>query len=225
MEFQNPKYKKQYLHADVVIFTVENKQVKILLIQRGRAPYIGRWTLPGGAIYNNESAEAAAKRELKYKTGLKNIYLEQFHTFSNPKRDFRARLVAVAYLALVDKNKVSLLEKTPKTLGAKWFEINKLPPLAWDHQEMIEMAIAKLRRRLMDSNIICELLPRQFTLPELHSAYEIILGKKLDRRNFRRKFLNLGLMEVTGKKERGSRYRPAIYYHFKSEKPQEIGIF
>lgn len=224
MKFEDPHYSKQYIHADIVVFTVEDKRVKILLIQRAKEPYLGGWALPGGGIYNDESLDVGAARELEYKTGLKNIYLEQFHTFGEPKRDPRARTIAVAYLALLDKSKVSLLQKTPKTLDAKWWDIKNLPQLHWDHKQMVQMAIAKLRQNLTKSNIAKELLSKQFTLPEMHSAYEIILDRKLDRRNFRRKLLKIGLIEATGKKEAGERNRPAIYYRFKGGKRREADI-
>lgn len=225
MKLNDQRYQKQYLHADVVVFTVENRQIKVLLVQRGREPYIGDWALPGGATYASESVDDTARRELAYKTGLKGIYLEQFQVFSQPKRDPRARIVAVGYLALVDKNKVSLLQKTPKTLGAKWFSIYELPALKWDHKKIIAKAIETLRYRIIYSNIICELLPPRFTLPDLHRAYEIILGKKLDRRNFRRKLLNSGLIKATATKASGGQHRPAIYYQFKNKKHQEVIIF
>ncbi|MFA6227596.1 MAG: NUDIX domain-containing protein [Patescibacteria group bacterium] len=225
MNLGNSKYQNQYLHADAAVFTVEDRKVKLLLVRRSRKPYIGQWSLPGGGIYRTESAKQAIKRELAYKTGLKNLYLEEFGVFSEPKRDPRGRIISIAFLALLDKNKVSLLQKTPKTMGAKWFDIKKLPPIKWDHKKITNLAIAKLRKRLLESNIACRLLPRYFTLPELHKTYEIILGKQLDRRNFRKKFLKLGLIIKTENKERGSRNRPAAYYKFKTEQHQDISIF
>lgn len=225
MDLSNSKYQKQFLHADAVVFTVEDKQVKLLLVRRAKEPYIGEWSLPGGGIYRNETAEQAIKRELAYKTGLQNIYLEEFGVFSDPKRDSRGRIVAIAYLALVDKNKVSLLQKTPKTLGSEWFDIKRLPALKWDHKEIIKLALKNLQKRLLDSNIACRLLPKYFTLPELHKMYELILSQPLDRRNFRKKFLKLDLIEKTKLEERGNKYRPASYYRFKTEQHKEISIF
>ncbi len=222
---------------------MDERKVKILLVRRARKPFVGQWILPGGAVYNDESVDAAARRELKEKTGLKNIYpvrnrtqtqapaisngvyLEQFHVFGKPKRDPRKRMVAIAYLALVDRNKVSVLQKTPKTLNAAWHDIEKLPGLAFDHGEIIKEAVKKLRKKLIDSNIALALLPKQFTLPELQRLYEIILGREIDRRNFRRKFLKLGLIKKTDKKTVGTLYRPANYYSFALGGYREIDIF
>ncbi|MCL5093991.1 MAG: NUDIX hydrolase [Patescibacteria group bacterium] len=224
MDMKNPKYKNQGIHVDMVVFTVDDKKIKTLLVQRGRKPFVGEWILPGGAVYNDESVDFAAERELEEKTGLKDLYLEQLHTFGNPKRDPRKRMVSVAYLALVDKKKVSILQKTSKTLDAKWFDIKKLPDLAFDHKEIVRLAVKSLRKMLIYSNIAYTLLPCQFTLPELQGVYEIILGEKFDRRNFRRKFLNLGLIEATGKREEGMANRPANLYRFKAKKYKAVDI-
>lgn len=224
MDLNNPKYKNQGIHSDVVVFTVEDREVKILLVKRGREPFVGQWILPGGAVYNDESVDAAARRELKEKTGLEDVYLEQFHTFGAPKRDPRMRLVSVSYLALIDKNKVNILQKTPKTLEASWFSLEKLPEMAFDHNDIVQMAVTVLRQKLMDSNIAVEILESKFTLPELQNLYETILGREFDRRNFRRKFLSLGLIEDTGKKEDRSATRPAVLYRFKSRKYKEVEV-
>ncbi|OIP78462.1 MAG: hypothetical protein AUK17_02160 [Parcubacteria group bacterium CG2_30_44_18] len=209
MDLSSPRYKNQGVHVDMVVFTVDERRVKILLVRRAREPFVGQWILPGGAVYDDESVDAAAKRELKEKTGLGNIYLQQFHAFGDPKRDFRKRMVSIAYLALIDRKKVSVLQKTPKTLNARWAEVGKLPSLAFDHGEIVEFAIGELKKKLMNSNIVLNLLPKKFTLPELHNVYEIILGKMIDRRNCRRKFLRLGLIEKTGRQEKDSLRRPA----------------
>lgn len=224
MDVRNPKYKNQGIHVDIAVFTVEEKKVKILLIKRGREPFVGDWILPGGCVYNDESVDYAAERELKEKTGLKNVYLEQFHIFGSPKRDPRKRMVSVAYLALIDKNKVSILQRTPKTLDAKWFDITKLPELAFDHKNIVNLAIKNLRKLLTFSNIVYTLMPNEFSLPELQSVYEIILGEKLDRRNFRRKFITLGLIESTGKQKTDMPNRPANLYQFRSKEYKEINI-
>lgn len=224
MDPRNPRYKNQGIHVDMVVFTVDERKVKILLVRRAKEPFVGQWILPGGAVYNDESIDAAAKRELKEKTGLKNIYLQQFHAFGDPKRDFRKWMVSVAYLALVDRKTVSVLQKTPKTLDAQWAEVGKLPALSFDHDEIAEFAIGELRKKLINSNLVFNLLPKKFTLPELHNIYEIILDRKIDRRNFRRKFLRLELIKKTGRKEKDSLRRPADYYEFKSVRYKEIDI-
>jgi 8-oxo-dGTP diphosphatase len=224
MNLNNPRYQNQGIHTDVVVFTVENREVKILLVKRGKEPFTGQWILPGGAVYNNESVEQAAKRELIEKTGLKDLYLEQFNTFSDPNRDPRLRMISVAYLALIDKNKVSILQKTSKTMDAAWFAIDDLPKLAFDHNKIVKMAVAVLRKRLMDTNIAFAMMEPKFTLPDLQNLYEIILDQKFDRRNFRRKFINLGLIESTGDKKDGASNRPAILYEFQNKRYEEVEV-
>ncbi len=225
MKLNNPKYKDQGIHVDIVVFTVDEGIVKTLLVKRAKSQFIGEWIIPGGAVYNNESLDGAAKRELFEKTGIKDIYLEQYYTFGDPKRDPRKRMVSVSYIALLDSKKISVLTKTKKTTDSGWFDITKIPKLAFDHNQILKLAIKKLKKLITDSNIAYSLFPNQFTLPELQSTYEIILGKKLDRRNFRRKFLTLGIIEQTGKYESGEPNRPAKYYRFINKRFQEIDIF
>jgi 8-oxo-dGTP diphosphatase len=224
MDVANPKYKNQGIHVDVAVFTVDEGVVKTLVVQRAKHQFVGEWIIPGGAVYNDESLDSAAKRELEEKTGLKDIYLEQFHAFGDPKRDPRQRMVSIGYLALVDINKVKVISNTQKTLSAKWVEIDKVPKLAFDHNQIIKAAIAKLRKLIKESNICYSLLPREFTLPELQKTYEIILREKLDRRNFRRKLIGLGLIEKTGKQKSGGANRPANYYKFASKRFKEVNI-
>lgn len=225
MKMSDPKYKNQGIHVDIAIFTVEDKKIKTLLVKRARGQYIGEWIIPGGAVYNNESLDKAAERELKEKTGLSNIFIEQFHAFGDPKRDPRKRMIAIGYLALVDKNKLKILQKTPKTLDARWTDIKDLPKLAFDHKKILKMAIKNLREKLTESNIAHSIMPKEFTLPELQSVYEVLLDKELDRRNFRRKFLNLGLIKITGNKTEGNASRPANYYKFIKRDYKEIDIY
>lgn len=225
MDLNNPRYRNQGIHVDMVLLTVEDFQIKALLIQRSRDPFVGEWILPGGAVYNNESVDFAAKRELKEKTGLENIYLEQFRAFGEPDRDPRLRMVSIAFLALIDKNKVSILQRTPKTLDARWWNIKHLPDLAFDHKNILFTGLGYLQKKIIDSNIVFELLPKKFIFSELQNVYEIILNKKLDRRNFRRKFLSLGLIEKVGEKLYGKKNRPADYYQFIKRKYMSANIF
>lgn len=223
MDLSNKKYKNQGIHVDLCILTLDEKKVKVLLIKRAIQPFAGEWTLPGGAVYNDESTDVAAKRELQEKTGIKDIYLEQFYAFSDPKRDPRMRMIAIGYLALIDK--VSVLSKTKKTLDAKWFDINKLPKMAFDHKDILKKGIEKLRQRLQKTNIASCILDNKFTMPELQSIYESVLDKEFDRRNFRKKFLSMGLIEKLNEIQKGSKSRPAIYYKFKNKKYKEVDIF
>jgi 8-oxo-dGTP diphosphatase len=225
MKLNDARYRNQGIHVDIVVFTLDEGRVKVLLVKRATSQFKGEWIIPGGAVYNNESIDAAAKRELFEKTGLKNVYIEQFSAFGEPRRDPRKRMVSIAYIALIDYKKVSILQKTPKTIDAEWFDVTKLPKMAFDHNEIVKSAFKKLQKLVVDSNIAYTLFPNTFTLPDLQKIYEIILGRGLDRRNFRRKFLKLGLIEHTGEHLAGNPNRPAKLYKFRSNKYQEIDIF
>jgi len=202
------------LTVDIVVFTVTEQKLKVLLIQRGIAPFKGQYALPGGFLLHNETLDAAALRELSEETGTENVYLEQLYTFGDPKRDPRGRVVTVAYYALVPAGKSPLLAGTDAA-SAEWFPVDALPPLAFDHGRIIEYAVNRLRNKLDYTNVGFELLPKKFTLSTLQMLHEAILGKLLDKRNFRRKILSMGLltaskeMEVTGRK-------PARLYAFRS---------
>jgi 8-oxo-dGTP diphosphatase len=225
MKMDDKRYENQGIHVDIALFTVQDSLVKTLLVKRSNKQFIGEWIIPGGAVYNDESVDEAAKRELLGKTGIKGIYMEQFHTFGEVKRDPRKRMISVAYLALLDSQKVNLLTKTNKTDDAYWADISKLPKLGFDHNQIVESAIKTLRVKLATSNLANSILQKQFTLPELQKVYEIILGKKLDRRNFRRKFLSLKIIQNTGEKVVSGAFRPANLYSFTSNKYQEIDIY
>lgn len=225
MDITNPKYFKQGIHVDITVFTVDEKTVKILLVKRGKVPFEGEWMLPGGAVYNDESVDYAAKRELKEKTGLENLYLSQFYTFGNPKRDPRMRMVSVSYLALIDRNKVNILQKTPKTLDAQWFDIKSVPELAFDHKNIVDYAIKTLKKRVSDSTLVSQFMTDEFTMPELRSVYETLLGISLERRNFRKKFISLGLVESIGETKYEGRMRPAELYKFTDKEVKDISLF
>ena len=225
MDMSNPLYKNQGIHVDIATFSIEEGVVKVLLIMRGNAPFKGEWMMPGGAVYNNESTDNAAIRELKEKTGLEGVHLEQFYAFSDPNRDPRMRMISIGYLALIDKNSVKILQKTPKTINAEWFDINKIPPLVFDHNEILQKALNELRKTITKTNLVKVLLSKEFTLVELQKIYEAILGNKFDRRNFRRKFLNLGLIKPTGSQKEANGHRPAYFYRFADDEYKEIEIF
>lgn len=224
MKLNDPRYQNQGIHVDVVVFTVSERRIKTLLVKRAKGQFIGEWIVPGGGVYNTESIDNAAKRELLEKTGLSNVYFKQFYTFGDPKRDPRKRMISVAYLALIDEKKVAVLQKTPKTLDATWCDIKKLPKLAFDHKDIINFAVNELRHLLSESNIARSLLPNEFTLPELQEIYEIIMGEKYDRRNFRRKLLSLNVIKSTGNTVSGTAYRPAKLYKFVNSKIREVDI-
>jgi 8-oxo-dGTP diphosphatase len=191
--------------VDIVVFTVHEQTLKVLLIERGIAPFKGLYALPGGFVLAEETLEQAAFRELFEETGTKDVYLEQLYTFGDPHRDPRGRVVTVAYYALVPTDKSPLLAGTDAA-AAGWYPVSALPPLAFDHRKIVEYAVDRLRNKLEYTNVGFQLLPAKFTLSALQALHEAILGKPLDKRNFRRRVLGLGLvkpskeMQATGRK-------------------------
>lgn len=191
--------------VDIVVFTVHEQMLRVLLIERGIDPFKGLYALPGGFVLSEETLEQAAFRELLEETGTKNVYLEQLYTFGDPGRDPRGRVVTVAYYALVPTDKSPLLAGTDAAT-AGWYPVSELPPLAFDHRKIVEYAVDRLRNKLEYTNVGFQLLPAKFTLSALQALHEAILGKPLDKRNFRRKVLGLGLvkpskeMQATGRK-------------------------
>jgi len=199
------KYQPIQVTVDIVVFTVHEQTLQVLLIERGIDPFKGRYALPGGFVRTEETLEQAAFRELLEETGTKDVYLEQLYTFGDPHRDPRGRVVTVAYYALVPNDKSPLLAGTDAAAAA-WYPVSALPPLAFDHKKIVEYAVDRLRNKLEYTNVGFQLLPAKFTLSALQALHEAILGKLLDKRNFRRKVLGLGLvkpskeMQATGRK-------------------------
>lgn len=191
----NKQYCYKYPHpavtTDCVIFGFDGNQLKVLLIKRGREPWKGNWAFPGGFLNPDESAEVGAVRELKEETGFTAEYIEQFHTYSNPERDPRERVITIAYLALV---KISDVKGGDDAAEADWFPIDQLPHLAFDHDVILRDALTRLRERIHFHPIGYELLPEKFTLRELQNLYEAVLGIKFDRRNFAKKMLHLDIL-------------------------------
>lgn len=218
---------KKYMHAviatDVVIFTIEEGELKVLLIQMKKHPYENAWALPGGLIHGDESLETSAQRQLVSKTGVKHGYLEQLASFGDPKRDPFGRVVSVAYFALIPIG-TRELKTTEEYGGVAWFSTAKLPKLAYDHRRILGVALARLQSKLAYTNIVQELLPKTFTLTELQKVYEIVLGRKLDKRNFRKKILDLELVAATGAIQKGKASRPAALYHFLRQKGTIVDI-
>ncbi len=189
-------YPRPAVTVDIVIFTIRESCLQVLLIQRGEEPFKGSWALPGGFVRIQESLEDAASRELEEETGISQAYLEQLYTYGEPKRDPRDRVLTVAYFALIPADKPIRAEGSPEVAQAAWFPMDVLPPLAFDHAEITCYALRRLRYKLEYSAVGFELLPDQFTLSELQAAYEIILGEQLDKRNFRRRILEAGVIEA-----------------------------
>jgi len=214
MQVNNPLYKNQGIHFIASIFTVDKGVVKVLLIRRKNEPFKDKWALVGGALYNNESLEECSRREIKEKTGLENINLNLCNIFSEVNRSPVMRMVAVSYLGVVDIDKVNVLKETLKTSNADWFSINNIPKLAYDHNEILNDSLEKLKLEISNSDILKSLFPNGFTIPELQKTYESILGKTFDRRNFRRKLLSLDLIVDTNKTIKFDGNKPAKLYEF-----------
>jgi 8-oxo-dGTP diphosphatase len=212
--------------VDVVLFTIQGSTLKGLLVKRQQAPFRGAWALPGGMVGPEESVDAAALRELQEETDIGNIYLEQLYTFGDPNRDPRGRVITVAYYALVNWQQVQV-KRSERAACAEWFPVNRLPALAFDHSRIVSYALERLRNKINYTTVGFQLLSRHFTLTELQSSYEVILGRRLDKRNFRRKMLQLGILKETPAFKANGRQRPARLYTFaepKVVKLQEKGI-
>lgn len=201
------------LSIDCVIFGFEHSTLEVLLIKRDIKPYRGRWALPGGFIKKKERIEHAIYRILGATTGLENIYLEEVGVFDTVHRYPYWRVFTIAHFALVSPEHYAL-KPGVDTSAAKWFKIHELPKLPFDHQEIIDTALQKLRTRVRYRPIGFELLPPKFTLPHLQKLYETILGKKLDKRNFRKKILKMGLLKKLAETDRSSKRRAAALYKF-----------
>jgi 8-oxo-dGTP diphosphatase len=211
-----------YLAVDTVVFSIIKKKLSVLLIKIDGGPYKDKWAVPGGLVKEKESLDEAAVRVLNEKTSIKNIFLEQLYTCGDPDRDVRGRSVSVAYFALI--NNADKLELTTQDYygGIEWFPVDKLPKMAFDHKQVIELAKKRLRAKLSYTNIAYSLLPVEFTLTQLQRVYEIILGHGLDKRNFRKKIDSLGIVEDLEKKQTDVTHRPAQLYKFKK---RELEVF
>ena len=222
----NGHLSRHAIAVDVVLFTIQGRMLKALLVKRKRLPYRGAWALPGGIVGSDESVDTAALRELQEETNIGNIYLEQLYTFGEPNRDPRGRVITVSYYALVNWQQFQLKAKQ-RVSEAQWFPVKRLPPLAFDHQRIVDYALERLRNKINYTTVGFQLLPRSFTLTELQGAYEVILSRRLDKRNFRRKMLQLRILKSTGDFKADGRQRPARMYTFTEPrvvKLQEKGI-
>jgi len=206
-------YPQPSVTVDIIIFTIQEKKLKVLLVKRGIEPFKGMWAIPGGFVRINESLEEAAERELKEETGVEADYLEQLYTFGDVKRDPRGRVITVVYFALIKPEKINLKASTD-AFEAKWFSVNNLPKLAFDHAKILKYALKRLRWKFEYTTTAFSLLPKKFTLTQLQEIYEIVLGKKFDKRNFRKKILSLKILKKSGK-EKNVSHRPSQLYSLK----------
>lgn len=220
---EESKYCYKYPHpavtTDCVIFGFNGERLQVLLIERGIEPYKGRWAFPGGFLKMDETAEEGAKRELKEETGLENAYIQQLHTFSAPNRDPRERVITIAYYALV---KIQEVKGGDDAASARWFPLDEIPPLAFDHDYILRMATQRLREQIHFQPIGFELLPEKFTIKELQSLYEAILRINFDRRNFAKKMLHLEILTELDETIWPTPKREAKLYKFNSEKYEEL---
>lgn len=209
--------------VDVAVFTVRDGALHVLLVQASGGPFAGEWALPGGLVHDAEPLDEAAARELAARTGVNDIYLEQLYTFGRPDRDPHARVVSVAYVALIPHGRIPGALEGPKYRQVTWTPVRRLPPLAYDHAEVVRTAVARLRAKIQYTNLVYTLLPAAFTLSELQSVYEAILGRRLDRRNFRKKLLATQLLAPLGRERRGA-HRPAALHRFRRRRPMTVAL-
>jgi ADP-ribose pyrophosphatase YjhB (NUDIX family) len=198
---------------DCVIFGFEKSVLEVLLIKRARKPNKGTWALPGGFIKKKELVEDAAHRILEASTGVRNIYLEEIAVFDSVDRFPTHRVFTIGHFALISPEQYQLTTGIDST-EVRWFKMNELPELPFDHENILKVALSKLRSRVRYKPIGFELLPEKFTLPKLQNLYETILDKKLDKRNFRKKILNMNLLKSLKEKDKNNKRRAAFLYRF-----------
>lgn len=209
--------------VDDVVFTIIDNQLQVLLIKRQIPPFQGAWAIPWWFVLESENCDTAAYRKLQDETNVRNIYLEQLYTFSDVDRDPRGRVVSIAYMALVARENM-IIKPGSDAADAKFFPMDALPKLAFDHKKILHYALQRLRRKIEYTNVAQYILPSKFTLSELQKVYETILSQSIDVRNFRKKIDRLGLVKETGLKEIGVKYRPAKLYKFIDTKLKIVDI-
>lgn len=213
-------HEKILVAVDCIIFGFDGKQLKALLIKRGFEPEKGKWSLMGGFIGKRENAEEAATRILFQLTGMNNIYMEQLSAFTDVKRDSAGRVISIAYFALI--NIADYSEQLQLEHEAKWFLLHRIPPLIFDHRKMVMKAKERLQEKVVAHPVGFELLPTKFTLPQLQNLYEAIYEMPLDKRNFTKKMLSLGVLNKLNEKEKKSSRNGAFYYVFDSKKYRRL---
>ena len=209
--------KENSINAETLIsiFTVDKGFLKVLLLKNKQDPYKGYWILPGGPLKNNETIEDNITDAIFDQTGLLKMSLEQSYTFSNLNRYPDKRVLGISVIGLIDIVSAEIKRKELESIESDWFKVGDLPKLGYDHEEIINKALENLRKRVSNIKEMKVFFPSDFSLPEIQNAYEQITGKKLDRRNFRKKFLALDLVEETNEYATGEHGRPAKLYRFK----------
>lgn len=210
--------------VDAIVFGYSKQDgVSVLLIQRKYEPFKNGWAIPGGFILPDESLEGAVKRELSEETGIEVNYLEQLYTFGEPKRDPRQRIISIAYFGLVKTAQYNELKASTDAENAKWFSIKKLPPLAFDHKQILTVAIERLRAKVRYQPIGFELLDKKFPFSDLEKLYTALLDRDINRRNFSKKILSFGFLEETGELSKSNeKGRPSKMYQFNTKRYKEL---
>ncbi|MFK7906792.1 MAG: NUDIX domain-containing protein [Chitinophagales bacterium] len=212
------EYPRPSVTVDAVVFGYDGTDLKILLIQRKHNPFENYWALPGGFVDMSEDLETAVQRELEEETGLKDIFFEQLFTFGAPNRDPRGRVISIAYFALVKKTDFHYAKAASDAKEVKWFSMNNLPKLAFDHNKILGMALDRIRGKVRWQPIGFELLPQKFPLSELQHIYETILDGKLDKRNFRKNILKMDILKELDEFQKDVSHRAARLYSFDQKK-------
>jgi 8-oxo-dGTP diphosphatase len=215
------EYPRPALTVDCAVFGLDAAGLQVLLVQRALEPFAGCWALPGGFVRVDESVDEAARRELREETGLRDVFLEQLYTFGEVDRDPRERVVTVAYYALVRPGDHRARAATDAR-AAGWYPVRKVPPLAFDHDSVLAKALERLQGKVRYVPIGFELLPPKFTLSQLQRVYETILEKPFDKRNFRKKILDMGLLIELDELEQGVPHRAARLYQFDRRRYLEL---
>ncbi len=215
------KYPRPAVTVDCVLFGFDKGEIKVLLTKRGIEPFLGKWAFPGGFIQEQETADGCARRKLAEEAGLKEIFLEQLYTFSGVERDPRYRVISIAYYALV--NSTDYVARAGADIAdVQWFRLDEIEELAFDHKVILETAVERLKGKIRYEPIGFELLPREFTMPELHKLYETILQRSIDRGNFRKKMLSFGLLIDHSEKQMDRGATAAKIYSFDKEKYEAL---
>lgn len=211
------------LAVDNCIFSIIGDELHVLVIQMKKKPFDGMLAFPGGFVRDGESVERAASRILKEETNVERVYLEQLYTFGEIDRDPRTRVVSVAYMALTHSASHEL-KTVERYSDVRWVRVSDVKKMAYDHLKMLKYALQRLEWKIQYTNLAWSLLPREFTLTELQKLYEVVLRRGLDKRNFRKKVLSLGLIRGTGKKALSGAHRPAELFSFVSQKPEIVEV-
>lgn len=221
MIFSNEAMFKSVFSIDSVVFGFDEKDLKVLLIERGEEPFLNYLALPGDLVNEDENLEQAANRILEQLTGLHGVFLEQYYAFGAIDRHPLGRVITIAYYALIKTDYLNI-KAASFAKNAAWYSVKEIDTLAFDHIEILNKALEQLKQDLKIKPIGFELLPENFTLSELQHLYEAVLDTKLDKRNFRRKILGMGLLEFTGNKQIGVSHRAAHLYHFNPDHYEKL---